>query len=915
MPIQSNRRATTTILSQALVGGQAQTLSITHETVPHPVEIFSPQMVDTPEKVSRALERIQQHVRESTASSRSLPTLGGCYFPNVKIPAGSTVSLTHGLGAAVSFAVLDVRMTSPTDVPAVLVDAGQDAPGNRLLVKTTTACTVDVHVFPRPLAIGSQSVQGAQNTGLVLPGPVVLPSNIPPGGLNGQILFTGVSSSGDPSTLPGLGTLAAWYRADTVVLNGSNVSQLTDKTGNGNHFTQSTPANQPLWLPASVPLNGQPALSFNGVTSSSFMTAVSLSVSQPLTFYIAGFCLSVGTVPAMLEANGGNFHLVVQPSTGYEFEDGISATSTGVQGGTTPHALCATMGGVLGNDYYVDTSETPTAVSASNGTTPIVSPHLGNLFGNTSFSMTGQIAEVIIYAGLHTVSQRRAVMGYLAARYGLATNGPALAPEWLFASGDVVPSGIFPNGLKVIGFADVPISQSAPSPGALWLFTGSEWLPVQTSGDVQVSSAGRETVRALQGRSFSPTAPTAGQVPVFSQGFLPSSLTGLQLWLRSDSVVTDGAGNVSQWTDQSGNARHALQSTAGFRPSYVGSDPLYAGLPSLQFSANSDTRMLVASLPQAQPYTCYAVAFPASSGAQAIISDQANGGMAILSLNNTIYQAINPFPLGAASGSSALAHVIAAIGDNAVTQNSIFVDSTTAVTGNTGAAAFTALTIGREAPTGSPAESFTGSIVEILVYSGVHSAAQVKSVMGYLADRYGLTVTGSTAPGFTGWVPAPAGGVTSVAAGSGISVSGSTGAVTITNTAPGTTSVLVRTVTVVGTNGSIAASTTLSSVVSMSVPMGGADHVDVDAEVDVDLAGGTSPFNVTLTIRENGTIVRTSNLGVPALGGAAHTDITMRCRVRRAPGSTATYTLDITNNSLFAINWSSPSLLAYVANA
>ena len=53
---------------------------------------------------------------------------------------------------------------------------------------------------------------------------------------------------------------------------------------------------------------------------------------------------------------------------------------------------------------------------------------------------------------------------------------------------------------------------------------------------------------------------------------VPLSISGLALWLDSSdasSVTLDGSNNVSQWNDKSGNARHAAQSTALNRPSWL----------------------------------------------------------------------------------------------------------------------------------------------------------------------------------------------------------------------------------------------------------------------------------------------------------------------------------------------------------
>lgn len=81
-------------------------------------------------------------------------------------------------------------------------------------------------------------------------------------------LFTALAS---PAWTPkSLGSaLVTWGDPAFKILNGSNVSQLTDQSGNGNHILQATGANQPLWV--SSGLNGRPTVRFDG--SSSFMAA------------------------------------------------------------------------------------------------------------------------------------------------------------------------------------------------------------------------------------------------------------------------------------------------------------------------------------------------------------------------------------------------------------------------------------------------------------------------------------------------------------------------------------------------------------------------------------------------------------------------------------------------------------------
>lgn len=56
------------------------------------------------------------------------------------------------------------------------------------------------------------------------------------------------------------------YESDDVILNGSNVIQLNDKSGNGHHFIQNTPSSQPA-------LNGN-TIEFDGVGDSLDLTNI-----------------------------------------------------------------------------------------------------------------------------------------------------------------------------------------------------------------------------------------------------------------------------------------------------------------------------------------------------------------------------------------------------------------------------------------------------------------------------------------------------------------------------------------------------------------------------------------------------------------------------------------------------------------
>ncbi|MBI2966877.1 MAG: PKD domain-containing protein [Bacteroidetes bacterium] len=80
-------------------------------------------------------------------------------------------------------------------------------------------------------------------------------------------------------------------------------------------------------------------------------------------------------------------------------------------------------------------------------------------------------------------------------------------------------------------------------------------------------------------------------VPVlsFSQSsFSPSDVSGLQVWLTADSVIKDGANNVSQWRDLSGSNNNAIQSIVGFQPLFVGSLPVLNNRPVIRLDGTDD---------------------------------------------------------------------------------------------------------------------------------------------------------------------------------------------------------------------------------------------------------------------------------------------------------------------------------------
>jgi hypothetical protein len=128
----------------------------------------------------------------------------------------------------------------------------------------------DVDYLPNGMKIRNSSPAWNANGGLYLD---ILFADIAGGGelapSLGHALVGGTRNLNgeEPWTPADLGaSLALWLDADdasTITLNGSNVAQWSDKSGNDRHATQATAANQPTYTASAYA--GKPAFTFDGV--------------------------------------------------------------------------------------------------------------------------------------------------------------------------------------------------------------------------------------------------------------------------------------------------------------------------------------------------------------------------------------------------------------------------------------------------------------------------------------------------------------------------------------------------------------------------------------------------------------------------------------------------------------------------
>jgi hypothetical protein len=207
-----------------------------------------------------------------------------------------------------------------------------------------------------------------------------------------------------------------WLRTDAgVVLNGSQVSQWLDQSGNGRNASMATASRQPFFV--SGALNGKPVLRFNGAQSMYLDTFAS-----PTTFtvFVVGKNSNPSESFSMILGPGGN-----APNNQMRWESGSRALFVGT-GNNLPvitstigntrvfHALSARYDGST-MTVYRDGNATSSHSFSTSGPWTLAS--VGSYY--SSYYMQGDLAEVLIYARALSEGERASVNSYLRSKYNL----------------------------------------------------------------------------------------------------------------------------------------------------------------------------------------------------------------------------------------------------------------------------------------------------------------------------------------------------------------------------------------------------------------------------------------------------------------------------------------------------------------
>lgn len=208
-----------------------------------------------------------------------------------------------------------------------------------------------------------------------------------------------------------------------------------------------------------------------------------------------------------------------------------------------------------------------------------------------------------------------------------------------------------------------------------------------------------------------------------ASGFTPASLPNLAAWYRLGMGITVTGAGVSQWDDQSGNARHLLQATDTNRPALqADSSILFDG---------ADNFLKTGAFTLTQPETVYLLAKQVSFTNPDHIFDgnTANSG--------TLFQNVASPNVGLFAGSVAATNSGWAIGVYVAcaavfngASSLIQIGSGTPTNGDPGAANMGGFTLGSS---GSGAVEWANiQVKEVAVYSDAHDASQRALVIAYL---------------------------------------------------------------------------------------------------------------------------------------------------------------------------------------
>ena len=579
-------------------------------------------------------------------------------------------------------------------------------------------------------------------------------------------------AAGAPPVLGVTSTLQLWLKADAGVTTGAGNTVLSwgDQSGKTNHAAAVDEGSAPIV--AAVGINSLPVIRFDGIDDG-LQVADSESVSftgditsffvvrmDDFTTFRAVWAKTAGAggnlpaptdfytlpgsgLPRVYRGDGTFGNLVNTDGSGALHAGAVDLVGFSAAGTTLTHFLNGSANG-----------SGTTTTNTADGDTPLWIGTRQDQFTR----MKGDIAELLIYDSALAAADLRSVQLYLAGRYGLAFSSPVNdAPTVNLTAPTGGGSGVAPLDLTIS-------ADAADDDGSIvkveFLINGGLagtdlTAPFSAIVNVPVASVASIQARATDNLgAVTLSLPVTFTVTAFEPIPLPA-VANLRLWLRGDKGVTEEAGVVSAWNDQSGNFNNAVQTDPAKRPLAIAG--AINGKPALRFDGSNDS-LVAASSPtlaitgditsffvvKYDDYTGYNAVWAKTQGNQPAPNDfytlpnsglprvfRGNGGGGqvsggVLAANAGAYAIV-----GFDQAGSTLHHYLNGDwnGDGQITAGR--------------------LDTGRPLYIGTRDDQFTrmkGDIAELIIYDAALSEADRASVFAYLGTRYGITLVSNPAP-------------------------------------------------------------------------------------------------------------------------------------------------------------------------
>lgn len=271
-----------------------------------------------------------------------------------------------------------------------------------------------------------------------------IPIRLPGASNNTATLYKTLASEFDPRSVGGCAT---WFdAADPTTIqfsSGSNVSGWLDKSGLQNHAGVIGSSNVAVYTANA--LNNRPVITFSSSTPTIFDSPYAPSSSnQPQTIFLVTRPSSIAGGPSVFSLsarpNGPVTSLTVDIPTWNSSNWIMGGRSGGLDGTTTTIAASTTRTDIVvgswrpsmsyiavnGTEYANSTAAPSTLVTrASGGRTAIGA---GYESGSYARAYSGYFAEILVYSTLLTNADRQRIEGWLAWKWGLQSQLPALHP-------------------------------------------------------------------------------------------------------------------------------------------------------------------------------------------------------------------------------------------------------------------------------------------------------------------------------------------------------------------------------------------------------------------------------------------------------------------------------------------------------